>query len=183
MARPKGVRKPSDARAAGETIPVTLKAWVKKLGMTTDDLKKLVREVILPELWMFQEWRASIQSQGVDNQSASLQTVIDALRNEFSRVRLSPEELITSKQTSTAMIWSHSVFVIRKHLISITTFDMEFPTLDDKSRAAYDFLLFINKNMASSRCFAVDKALQAEKVRKEKVDSKSQHDTEPTLRC
>jgi hypothetical protein len=31
------------------------------------------------------------------------------------------------------MIWSHSVFVIRSHLASITAFDQNFPTLDEKS--------------------------------------------------
>jgi hypothetical protein len=97
MARPRKLRKSSDARAGHVPIPVTQKAWAKELGMTTDGVVKLVREVILPQLWMFSEWRASMQSQGVDNQSASLQTVIDALKDEFSRVRLSPEELIISK--------------------------------------------------------------------------------------
>jgi hypothetical protein len=81
------------------------------------------------------------------------------------------------------MIWSHSVFVIRSHLASITAFDQNFPTLDEKSRAAYDFLMFINKNMASTRCFTRDKASQAEQVRKEKVDCKSYHGTESSFQC
>lgn len=163
----------SDAVAAPDKS--TLQVWTVLTQLSTDDLKRWVLDTILPDLWLFLEWRQVMSEKNKLNQSPSLRAVIETIKDSTMEASQFSDALAKSAAVSSRMLWAHTVLLDHRYSSKNDNLASSFDTRDRQLDYSFELVKFFGKNMGERRYFKRQARHKAQGVRKKKSEGKVQN--------